>query len=203
MKMNRSNLPRGYAKAIFSISDQLNIEAAMLVFLQTLSTITTIPKIKKFLCNINLKDKDKFKLLSNWIIEIVNNIPELNKLYATTKEQQINNRFFSVVNNLIQLLAKKNIFKLIPDILLKYNKLYFENINQLEINITTAILLGDDEKQLILNKLIKYCKKKIAPKFIIDPLILSGIIIRYNDTIIDYSLRKKLINLQKILKSNY
>ena len=51
MKINFSNLSRSYSKAIFSISNKLNIQQQILMFLEFLNTATSIPAVKKIIYN--------------------------------------------------------------------------------------------------------------------------------------------------------
>lgn len=198
MKINFSNLSRSYSKAIFSISNKLNIQQQILMFLEFLNTATNIPAVKKIIYNNLLENQKKL----DFLFKLINIEPAISKLFQKNN-QQSNNNLFDIANNFMQLLIKRKLFKLIPEIFIKYNKLYLININQIQIDIISAKLLTDTEKQLILNKLIKYLNKNLVPKFMIDLSIISGIIVKYNDKVMDFSLKNKLANLKKLLKNNF
>jgi F-type H+-transporting ATPase subunit delta len=198
MKINFSNLSRSYSKAIFSISNKLNIQQQILMFLEFLNKATNIPAVKKIIYNNLLEEESKL----DFLFKLINIEPAISKLFQKNNPQ-FNNKLFNAVNNFMLLLIKRKLFKLIPEIFSKYNNLYLTNNNQIQIDIISAKLLTDIEKQLILNKLIKYFNKNLVPNFLINSSIISGIIVKYNDKVMDFSLKNKLLNLKKLLKNNF
>lgn len=197
MKINFSNLSRGYSKAIFSISNKFNVQLPILAFLEHLNIIITIPKVQNVVFNNLLNQRTKV----DFLINLINSIPAINILFKTDNVQQYN-VFFDLINNFIKLLIKKNLLKLTSQILFKYNTLYLNSTNQVQINIISATLLDHNEKELILNKLIKHFNKNLIPKFTIDKTMISGVVIKYNDKVIDFSLKNKLSTLKSSLTAN-
>jgi len=82
---------------------------------------------------------------------------------------------------------------LLPQIITEYIGLYKKHHNYLDIQITVSQPMVQDKIQALetlLSEII--ASNKIILKILVDPLIMGGIIIRYNDMIIDNSVRRRL-----------
>lgn len=74
-----------------------------------------------------------------------------------------------------------------------------EKSNTLVADIKTVVVLKDDERKAIIDKLQDKYKKNILLKEEIDKDIIGGVYIRVGDDIIDDSLRAKLQNMKKLM----
>ena len=89
MKINFSNLSRSYSKAIFSISNKLNIQQQILMFLEFLNTATSIPAVKKIIYNNLLENQNKL----DFLFKLINIEPTINKFFQQNNQQSNNNLF--------------------------------------------------------------------------------------------------------------
>jgi F-type H+-transporting ATPase subunit delta len=85
---------------------------------------------------------------------------------------------------------------LIPKIYEYYDKLYLQSEDKLRVKIISAVLLDENQKKKLYKDLTAYFKKEVLLEYTVDGSIIAGIIIKYNDEVIDYSFKKKLLNLQ-------
>jgi F-type H+-transporting ATPase subunit delta len=67
--------------------------------------------------------------------------------------------------------------------------------------VTTAIELNDDEKSKLLDSLRKRAGDGLQLRYVVQPDILGGTIVRYKDVLIDDSIKSHLLELTNKLKS--
>lgn len=177
MEQNNINAIRGYSKAIFVIANQFNLTEQFLDLLEYLSMIMEDPRV--------------VKLINNSILTAENKVEFLLSL--------TDNNYSPLIINLINLLAKNKHLLLVPEIYKWYDKLYLQQQDKLKVTVISAIFLNDTQKRTLETDLKNYLKKDFFIEYKIDCSIIAGIIIKYNDEIIDYSFKKKLLNLQQEL----
>lgn len=198
---NTSNLVRGYSRAIFAIANEFGITEQFSLLLQFLQQIIKHPSVKKILINGTISYLDKADLL----IKIINSHQKLTDLGSHNMliaEQSANDSTTKKEFDFLQFLAKKKHLLLIPSIYEQYDKIYLENQKKLRITIISAIILNDMQQQTLQHSLTKHFNKEILSTFQVDKSIIAGILIKYNDEIIDYSLKSKLLSLSQSLKNN-
>lgn len=81
----------------------------------------------------------------------------------------------------------------------EYEAMRHECENIRSARIISAVELSNDEKVRIIAKLEKAGKKTLIPTYQTDPTILGGVIIEYDDKIIDGSLRHRLHELKEVM----
>ncbi len=75
-----------------------------------------------------------------------------------------------------------------------------DKINNIQrVSVTSAVLLNDDMKQRIIEKLQNRLQKNVTADWLIDTEIIGGLVVKINDDVIDSSLKNKLENLSKNL----
>jgi F-type H+-transporting ATPase subunit delta len=122
-----------------------------------------------------------------------------------TKKNEILNEIFNGKINektieFLKLLVEKNRILQFKEILESY-KQKLNDINDVkEVEITSAIELTDEFKSKIISKLETKLNKKIVPNWTISEDIISGLVIQFDDTSIDTSLKNKIENLSKVIK---
>lgn len=120
------------------------------------------------------------------------------------KQKLINNVFDGRCNeytlNFIKVLCKNERISDFVLILKEYQKLIYLNNNKIKVKFTTAIDIDEDLRLNLIKKAEEITKKDVLPIFIIDPKILGGVIISYENTVIDGSLKNKLQNLNKEIR---
>jgi F-type H+-transporting ATPase subunit delta len=101
--------------------------------------------------------------------------------------------------NLALLLVSKGILGRGGDIFKQYNNLLDVHRGIERAKVTTALLLGDEDREAITSRLEKIVERKVAMDAQVDPTIIGGFIVRVGDMLIDGSIRQKLESLKKSL----
>ena len=189
MAQNNSNLVRGYSKAVFAIARESNIQEYFYWFLALLNQAIKHTAIKKIINNGSIYHVEKAKLL----ISLTNNYMQSKKFAPNNNTEAINQQTLDIMQtrgiNFINLLAKKRHLALITNIYEQYYKLYLQHENKLLVTITSAIYLEPSQKEMLQNNLTKYFNKDLSLDFQIDRSIIAGVLIKYNDKVLDYSLK--------------
>ncbi len=73
--------------------------------------------------------------------------------------------------------------------------------NTAAAKVTSAIELGEEQKQEILKVLAKLSGKEVDPTFEVDPSLIGGVVVRVGDKIIDGSIKTRLATLKSRLMS--
>jgi F-type H+-transporting ATPase subunit delta len=96
----------------------------------------------------------------------------------------------------IDLLKKNDMYEQLPEIV---SVLQAEVLRNQDITVTTAEILSDDERRDLTNTLTKqWGEHRVV--FTVDSVVLSGLMVTFQDKIIDMSGRGKLAALAQELK---
>lgn len=106
-------------------------------------------------------------------------------------------RFFK---NFIRLIGINNRILIINSIFKEFMILYYKYNNILNVTLISCISLNNNELNIIKQKLENKLSKKINILNIIDKSILGGIILQFNDTVFDFSVRNNLRLLSDFLQ---
>ena len=114
------------------------------------------------------------------------------------KDDEIKNK----IDNFIKILVTNNDIKKADGIIKVFSKLWNEDRGTVEAEVISASKLEEAD----LEELKKYITKEEGAKEAvikesIDKSILGGVKIRYNDTVLDASLKNQIERLQQKLKS--
>lgn len=99
--------------------------------------------------------------------------------------------------NFLMVLNSKKRINLFFDIALEFEKIYNIEMGIEKAVITTAIEFSDAEKESLLEKLSAKQNKKIKAEFKVDASILGGVIVSFDNKLIDGSVKAKLDNINK------
>ena len=105
------------------------------------------------------------------------------------------------VRNLLLLLVDNGRLPALPDLIVNFDERYREANRQVELELTTAIPIADDEGERIRAELAKQSGREVALTRTVDPSILGGIILRLGDKLIDKSVRGRLDAMRLQLRS--
>ena len=103
--------------------------------------------------------------------------------------------------NFSYLLVLKNKFKHIGEIAEQYEQLVDELRGIKRAKITTSILLDDIEQQILTKQLEQITASKLKSDFLVDDHILGGFVARVDGTLMDGSIKHKLMELRKNIGS--
>ena len=101
--------------------------------------------------------------------------------------------------NFLKLLAEKNKFSDFENILSSFIELSDEFAGIKHVEIRSAIVLSENDKNKLLEKLGRKLSKTVVPDWVVDGDIIGGLVIKYDDNVIDMSIKSKL---DKIMKGN-
>ena len=168
-----------YASSLFEIAKEENILSEIF---SDLSDISKIFEQNKELYNVlsapNINDTDKIAIF----------------------EKLFKGKIQAILYNFIAILIDKKRIDLFFDIKNEFVEIYNQDKNIIKANVTTAIEMDDDLKVKVLEKIKAITKKEVVMQYVIDESIIGGIIIKYDNTLIDDSVQTKLLNLNKQIR---
>lgn len=131
-----------------------------------------------------------------------NNVMENPSIQNEIKFEIIDEIFKNKINdklvNFLKILVEKNRFNEFNQIIQAYSN-KTDNINNIKrVEVISAIDLTEDQKSRINEKLHTKLQKNIVAKWTTNENIIGGLIIKYDDNVIDNSLKNKLEKLSKI-----
>jgi F-type H+-transporting ATPase subunit delta len=101
--------------------------------------------------------------------------------------------------NLALLLASKGLLRRSKDIFHQYNNLLDVHRGIERAKVTTALSLGDKERNAISHRLGEIVERKVVVDAQVDPSVIGGFIARIGDMLIDGSIHQKLETLKRSL----
>ena len=102
-----------------------------------------------------------------------------------------------VVERVVKMLRVKNRAGMLERILSEYQKLLLKRNALSEMEVKSAAPLSAEMKKAIFEKM--GAPKETAMKETVDPSLVGGVTVKYNDTLFDTSLRRKLTQLEQAL----
>lgn len=108
--------------------------------------------------------------------------------------------FCSSMLNTLKLLALKNDLNVLPQILEQFILLYQQKHGIAEVEVTTVIPLSPQQENLLKTKLAAIFKREILLRYIINPQIIGGLVLKYGTNFIDNSVKHKLDALEQLMK---
>ena len=86
---------------------------------------------------------------------------------------------------------------LIPEIAREYLDLVDAAEGRIHARVTVARATSDDESSAIAQQLSRMFGKDVVPHLSVDPTILGGVIVHVGDTVLDGSVKKRLMSLRR------
>jgi len=165
-----------HAQAVYRIAEEENKLDKWRQDLAAIVSLIEDAYIKAFLQNPKVSLKDKRRILAD-------GLGGMNPL----------------VLNLVYLLISKGRLELLPDISDEYRLLIDRKKGIEQAEVITAVPLSEQEEKNLAQHLSILTDKKVVLKTRVEPEIISGMIIRVGDKMIDGSTRSKLAVLKKEL----
>ncbi|GBL06145.1 F0F1 ATP synthase subunit delta [Glaciecola sp. KUL10] len=103
--------------------------------------------------------------------------------------------------NFIKVLAENNRLAALPEISVLFNQLKAEHDKEIDVDVTSAVELSDEQKTNMGAALEKRFARKVKLNCNVDPELVAGVIIKAGDTVIDGSLNSKLNRLSDALQA--
>ncbi|MEL6711911.1 MAG: F0F1 ATP synthase subunit delta [Pseudomonadota bacterium] len=108
----------------------------------------------------------------------------------------IKSKNIKIITSLLQILYNKSLLYLLPEIIKSYTERTLSLKNTYKLYITSNTKLDEEKLNSIVNKLESINKVKFIPTVTINPSLISGVIIQYNEKYINLSGVFKLNNIQ-------
>lgn len=179
--LKKSIVAHEYAKAIFDLSIEQNNVDHWSIVLGLFSEISQNIVVRS-LCH---------KLLST---------NKLSEIFIDICECFQNSELDLFSHNLVYIMSENNRLLLFPKVLEEFNILRNIYMRFIEIEVTSAKKLRNDQLQKISDMMERRLSKKVKIICNINRDIIDGIVIRIEDTVIDGSLQGRILRLSNILK---
>jgi F-type H+-transporting ATPase subunit delta len=167
-----------YAKALMSISEEKG-------------TFDAVVKDVSFVRNTIEQSKELRIFLKSPIITDSKKLDVLKEVFQSHIGEEL--------NNFLIFLVEKGRENILQDICNRFIALSNKKLNQVDVDVISAIELSETQKQNIKSRLELMIGKKIVAGFDIDNNIIGGFKARFNDTVIDASIQHQLELLKKKL----
>jgi len=103
--------------------------------------------------------------------------------------------------NFLKLLAENKRLALLPEINAQFAKLKADQEKSLDIEVTTAFELQDEQQEKLAQALKTKLGRDVALTAEVDKSILGGVVVRTDDLVIDGSVRARLAKLAEAMNS--
>jgi F-type H+-transporting ATPase subunit delta len=108
-------------------------------------------------------------------------------------------RIDPLVLNFLLVVLEKRRQRLIGQIAREFSMLLDEKVGRLHVQVTLAHEADAATEQAITKELSRILGRTAIPHITVDPKIVGGIVVRYGDSILDGSVRRRLAGLRKRL----
>ena len=180
-----TEVSRRYSKALFKIASKENSEQVVYEEVSSLLDLFNSNDVfaKLFLSPL-LSSKSQLKLVNN--------------LFSNTDKKKI--KVSKNVLAFLKVLAKNGRLKILSSALYSFQDLVKSMHQEININLTTAFPISEDDTNKIKNILLKKTDKKINIISNVDKNIIGGIILQSGSSLIDASIKNKILKLNNIKK---
>ena len=180
-----TEVSRRYSKALFKVASKDNSEQ---VIYDEVSNLLVL-----------FKSNDIFaKLFLSPLLSSKSQLKLVNNLFSTSDKKKIN--VSKNVLAFLKVLAKNGRLKILLGSLYSFQGLVKSMLQEININLTTAFPISEDDVNKIKNILLKKTDKKINIISNVDKNIIGGIILQSGSSLIDASIRNKILKLNNIKK---
>lgn len=173
--MRDESIARNYAETLLSLAKKADDVDGWGVTMQGVAdAFNTDPSLRNFLGSPKVSPVQKNEVLSKALSE------RTPRLFV---------RF-------IQMLVTKRRQMLIPAISTEYQNLLDREHGRVHATVTVARETSEEERKKIAAQLTKTLGREVVAHLSVDPRILGGVVVRYGDTVMDGSVRKRLATLK-------
>ena len=149
----------------------------------------------------------KTELLS--VLDILNSSHDLNLVMnnssvSVSKKTEIlkeifNDKISPKILNLLKIITEKGRFNEFENIVAAYNEMFDNLEKRKNVEIISSFDLDADVKEKILKKLEEKLNSDIIPYWTTDENIIAGLVFKFDNSVIDTSIKSKLKNLSKYM----
>ena len=180
-----TEVSRRYSKALFKVASKENSEQE--IYKEVISLLDLF------------KSNDIFaKLFLSPLLSSKSQLKLVNNLFSNTDKKKI--KVSKNVLAFLKVLAKNGRLKLLLGSLYSFQNLVKAMHQEININLTTAFPISEDNVNKIKDILLKKTDKKINIISNVDKNIIGGIILQSGSSLIDASIKNKILKLNSIKK---
>lgn len=106
-----------------------------------------------------------------------------------------------LVRNFLRLTAEKGRVAEIEEIAREFDRLVAREERRLDVELTTAFELSDDEAERIVGQIEQASGRKVDAKRTVDPALIGGVVLQAGSLRVDASIRGRLERLRRELVS--
>ena len=101
--------------------------------------------------------------------------------------------------NFLMLVIDRRREMFLKDIIREYMRLVDQARNIADVQITSAVELTPEEKEQLVGNLARATGRQVRARYIVDPELIGGVVVRIGNRVIDGSIRSKLRALRERL----
>jgi F-type H+-transporting ATPase subunit delta len=178
--MREQSVARNYAQALLELAQKAKDPAGWGTMINDVSAaVRREPTLRRFLESPRVSADEKNTVLA----------------------KAFQDRLPRLLVRFLQLLVANRRQMLIPDIAREYMALLDEVEGRVHAEVTVANLMSASDEKALTGQISRAVGKTVEPHFTVDPSILGGIVVRYGDTLMDGSVRRRLARLRLALSS--
>jgi len=183
---DNNTIARPYAEAAFEVASDAGMLTEWANALQVASDVLADGQVVKFLGNPGLTDDKRLQFLTDLF-------------KAADAQVAVLSGTDLKGSNFLKLLLEYGRVSVLPEISARFAVLKAEVENTVEVVVTSATALGDEQREAISNALKARLGRNIRLETEIDESLIGGAVIRAGDVVIDGSLRARLNGLSNAL----
>ncbi len=173
--MRDESIARNYAETLLSLAKKATDPDGWGVTMQGVAdAFNTDPALRNFLGSPKVSPAQKNEVLS----------------------KALSDRTPRLFMRFIQMLVTKRRQMLIPSISTEYQNLLDREHGRVHATVTVARETSEEERKKIAAQLTKALGREVVAHLSVDPRILGGVVVKYGDTVMDGSVRKRLATLK-------
>src|SRR4051812_2024620 len=157
------------------------------------------------------KEQDRLEPVREELADFVQAQREVPELRALLRNPQLDRRLRAaaledllsgeeLVRNFLLVLAEKNRAGEIEDVAREVEQLVAKEEGILDVQLTTAVALSDDEARDVIQQIEKASGRKVEATRSVDPDLIGGIVLQAGSMRLDSSVRGRLNRLRTELK---
>ena len=182
---DNNTIARPYAEAAFEVARDADSLAGWSAALDTARELLADGQVVAFLGNPSLTDEQRLSFLAG----LFESAGTSTSVFGGDAKG----------TNFLKLLLEYGRVNVLPEIAEHFDALKAKVENTVDVVVTTAAKLGDDQRQAIVKALEARLGRDVRIETEIDESLIGGAVIRAGDVVIDGSLRSRLTSLSNAL----
>jgi len=178
--MREASVARNYAQALLELAQKAKDPAGWGAMISDVSAaVGREPTLRRFLESPRVSAAEKNVVLA----------------------KAFQDRLPRLLVRFLQLLVSNRRQMLIPQIAREYMALLDQVEGRVHAEVTVASAVSASDEKALTGQISRAVGKTVVPHFTVDPSILGGIVVRYGDTLMDGSVRRRLATLRQRLSA--